>query len=117
MNDRVQSIEGTRLVKHHHPQPASLDIFILIENRTTKCCHDRLVTRPTFLKQLMTQFISLQQMAAQANQLCPYSGLAGRHSPRQSDLQHYLCRPSAACTVFDINMAIVRGPTPPGTGV
>ena len=68
-------------------------------------------------RQALAEQIGLDEQAAVTGQGLADKRLAGRQSAGQP---HFLHRPacrSAAATVLAMSMAMVRGPTPPGTGV
>src|SRR5450432_1202069 len=64
---------------------------------------------------LVTQLVRLNQVATQIAQGVSGERFAARETPRESYAEHR-CR-SAALTVLAMSMAMVNGPTPPGTGV
>src|SRR6185312_8762455 len=67
----------------------------------------------------MRDLVGVHQVsAARGEHLCYYCFSAGESSCNADTQAHAKPRRIlAAFTVFDINMAMVSGPTPPGTGV
>ena len=85
------------------------------------CRHDRRVGRAVRLHHFVAQLVGLNQITAQFPQRVPPQNSCrtpGRRSgPRSACLRRKPVRRSAASIVFCISIAIVNGPTPPGTGV
>src|ERR1039458_9938822 len=69
------------------------------------------------LERRVSQLIRLDQEATVPRQRLAHEGLAASQPSREAHFQHGPGRRSAAATVFAISMAMVSGPTPPGTGV
>ena len=67
----------------------------------------------------MAQFVGLDEMAAELGQRFAHEALAAREPAGESDFQHERSEPRVPRprTVLTISMAMVSGPTPPGTGV
>ncbi len=70
---------------------------------------------------LVADLIGLDEETSQSHELLRHKTLAAGQASGQPDFQHeappaWRLR-SAEATVFAINMAMVSGPTPPGTGV
>ena len=63
----------------------------------------------------MAQLIGFDQIAAEIAQGVSDKRFAAGEAAGESYAEHKCF--SAACTVFDMSMAMVSGPTPPGTGV
>src|ERR1035437_2912459 len=65
----------------------------------------------------MSEFIRVDQQTSIAGQRLADKLFSADDAARQPDFQHTPERRSAEATVLTISMAMVSGPTPPGTGV
>ena len=68
-------------------------------------------------KYLVAELVGLDQVTSAGGQSFTDEAFSAGKSTGESYLQHCLARCSAEATVFAMSMAMVRGPTPPGTGV
>src|SRR6059036_2303131 len=70
------------------------------------------------LKEFMGNPVGIDQMASQLNEHHAHRAFAGGDAAREPDSQHQTARRMrAALSVFFMRVAMVIGPTPPGTGV
>src|SRR5579863_4518453 len=102
-------------MEHQRPQPPAIHRSIRVEDAGSKLANHGIIRCPARLQNLVAQFIRADQITAQVRQRAAHEALAAGEPARQSYAEH-VCR-SASATVLAISMAIVRGPTPPGTGV
>ena len=72
---------------------------------------------PSGRHHLAADFVGLDQAATPTGQRFAHECLTGGDAAGKPHFQHRPRRRSADATVFDISMAMVSGPTPPGTGV
>ncbi len=76
---------------------------------------DAVVGFGTGLDHLVAEPVSLDQQAAHRFQRPPHERLPAGETAGESYAEHWCF--SASATVLAISMAMVSGPTPPGTGV
>ena len=118
MNEAVELPAGLRIVKHDFPENLAIDGSVRGENTIAECLNDRHMNRLTGLQQLMCDVVRVDQVASQLDKHTADGALACGDSTGEPDPGHQRPRRiRAAFTVFFISIAIVIGPTPPGTGV
>ena len=87
-----------------------------IENLVAELAHHRVIGFPARQQYLMPQLVGLDQVATQIGERVSDESFSRlREPPVRPTEEHSRC--VAACTVLAISMAMVKGPTPPGTGV
>src|SRR5579872_1725995 len=88
---------------------------VFVQDLLTEFVDNRVVRLASRQQHLVPQLIGFDQVASESSERVPHETFAARQPPCQPYSQHKCC--SAAVTVFAISIAIVSGPTPPGTGV
>src|SRR5437764_696316 len=95
-----------------------VDRSVRRENARAKFADDGGMHGLTGFKQSVRDSIGIDQTAAEFDEHQPHRALTGGNSSRQPHSKHQSRRRMrAALSVFFIRIAIVIGPTPPGTGV
>src|ERR1035441_1528156 len=117
MHQAVQPLQPLRRSEHQRRQRAPLDSPLSVQDLAPKFPHHLRVCFSARIERRVSQLIRLNQEATARRQRLAHEGLAASQSPREANLQHIPGRRSAAATVLAISMAMVSGPTPPGTGV
>src|SRR5580704_14355398 len=135
MHDGVQASEALRIGKHDGAEFFPVYQALRREDAGAKFTHHFIVGGPAGLAHLVRDFIGLKHATTELAQHRNHRGLPGGNSSGEADAQHQglaaaapvllpdVPRPPparrrrAARTVLLISMAIVSGPTPPGTGV
>src|SRR5262249_25410294 len=119
MNDAVElgypaAIEGQR------GQPSAINRAVRAQNLPAKGFHQLLVDRLAGAVELVHNLVGVNHFSAQVREYSGDRGFAAGHAAGQAHAQHRYLRPRRmvqAFTVLAMSMAIVNGPTPPGTGV
>src|SRR5215472_7568165 len=117
MNQRVQARQPLRVLEHQRGQTRPGDGAIGRKDFTAKFAHHPVVGLAAWRHHLAADFVGLNHEATPAGQRFTHECLTGGDAAGQTYFQHRPRRRSAEATVFDISMAMVSGPTPPGTGV
>ena len=130
MHNLIQFLNSRRLAAEgKFGQPGAVYAAIRFEDPGSEMPHDLFIDIFAGLHELMRDFVGLDDLRTQGRKHLAHHRLAGSDAARQTDLQHcQACsaanagrrdprRIFAAFTVFAISMAMVSGPTPPGTGV
>ena len=87
------------------------------EYLTSEFANDVIVRLAVRRHHLAANFVGLDQAATPTGQRLADECLTRRDAAGKPHFQHRPRRRSDDATVFDISMAMVSGPTPPGTGV
>src|SRR6185295_10548601 len=106
--------------EHQGSEGAAVDGAIRGEDRGSEALDDRLVSRLARRRELVAHLVEVEGGESGRGQAPDHLGLPAGNAPREPDAQHVLrpqVSPRAATTVFFIKSAMVRGPTPRGTGV
>src|SRR6185437_13148101 len=96
---------------------ATIDFTSLCKDALTEFADHRVVRFPASRQHGMAELVGMDHQAAPAGERFRDEAFAAGEAPGESDFQHLPHRRSAASTVFAMSMAMVSGPTPPGTGV
>src|SRR5205807_5131634 len=119
-NNSVQLLDACA-AKRDLRQLSAVDGLIWIDDGDAETSYDLVVRGLSWLHQLVPDSIGVHHVRTFGSQHLSHGGFAAGQPTRQSyDQAHCSANPRrirAAFTVFDISMAMVRGPTPPGTGV
>src|SRR2546421_2396129 len=96
------------------------DASIWLDDFTSETFHHLFIHRLSGTHKLMRNGISLNDVGSKRRKHVGHGGLSASQASRQTNPEAHDASPRrslAARTVFDINIAMVSGPTPPGTGV
>jgi hypothetical protein len=117
MNQAVELSARLRIFENDVAQNPAIDRPIRRQNAVSELLHNGCVHGLAWLKKLMRDVIRFDQMTAEFDKHRADSALARRNSAGQADSKHQSPRRiRAALIVFFMSVAIVMGPTPPGTG-
>ena len=118
MHQAVQLRQPVRPFEHLRRQPGPVDRAIRRQHTRPELADHGVVRLRARHQHLVPKLIGLDQVAAEVRQRLSHEALAGGQSARQPYAKHaFLSSRSAASMVFTMSMAMVSGPTPPGTGV
>src|SRR5262249_28328881 len=117
MHQGVQFFQPLRTVKNLHGQGAAVDMAIGSQNLRPELPHYIIVCFGPRQQDFMAELIGRKNSTAQFREGVGDVGFPGREAAGEADFQHVPRRRRAALTVLTMSMAMVRGPTPPGTGV
>src|SRR5262245_26822166 len=119
MNQFVELRTAPRLLAEDDvAESGSIDGSIGRQNSRPELLHHGCIHCLTRLEQMMCDLIRIEDGATQLAEHGPNGTFARCDSAGQADPKHHSPRRMrAALIVFFINVAIVIGPTPPGTGV
>src|SRR5882762_3892628 len=132
MHNCVQARQARRVGKHNGAELLPVHTSIRREDSASKFTHNFVVCCSTGLNQAVRDFVGVKHVAPEFAKNRGDCGLSCSDSARQAYAQHQglaatapgttigtACarRRRAAFTVLRISMAMVSGPTPPGTGV
>src|SRR5215469_5464954 len=115
MHQFVQFLKQRRLVENKRSQLAPIDALFRRENASAEFADYRVIGLPIGQQHLMTELVGFNEMTAEIGQCMSHETLAAGQTSGEPYPEHTCC--SAACTVLLISIAMVSGPTPPGTGV
>src|SRR5277367_3280450 len=119
MDDPVQFLR-TPTSKRQFGKRASIQASIGANDLRAEALDDAVVDRPPRLHELAPNLIGVDDRNPEVREHAAHRRLAAAQSAGKSNAQHQAGKPRrilAARTVLDISMAMVSGPTPPGTGV
>ncbi len=116
MHEVVEDSQTVAIGEDFESQQLAIDFAVRTENTAAEFADNRVIGGPVGQKHFVTEHVGFDQPAAKIFERCSYKTLTAGQAARQSDCQHD-CRRSAESIVFTISVAIVIGPTPPGTGV
>src|ERR1039457_3844227 len=94
----------------------AVDEAAVRQNFPAEFPHHGVIGFPAGRQHLVAEFVGLDEKTAAARQYLTHEGLPAGQAAREPHLQHAAALRSAEATVLAMSMAIVRGPTPPGTG-
>src|SRR5581483_5519154 len=117
MHQRIQYSEPVGPIENLRSQQLAVNAAGGIEDAGAELLDHARIGFPLRLQDLMSKTIRLNQMAPQILQSLADEALAARESSGEPYAEHNPSRRSADCTALTMSIAIVRGPTPPGTGV
>src|SRR5688572_16244223 len=122
MNDGLQLPACRGFSEHLLGDHFSVDAAVRSQKRPAEQGRDGSGRRRALSERLVHDIVGVDGGNASVLQSRKHVTLAGGDSARQCDPQHDAYRPqarrsSAATIVFAMSIAIVSGPTPPGTGV
>src|SRR5581483_161545 len=115
MNQAVEFFQALGSVPDQGTQFGAVNMVVLIQDIVTELLHDGIIGLATGREDLVAELIGFNQHAPEIGKGMSDEGFAARQSSGESYAEHRRC--SAARTVLAISIAIVSGPTPPGTGV
>src|SRR5262249_51940451 len=105
-------------LESHLGQLRAIQLPIRVRHLGAKDSHDLRVDRLPWLHQRAPQLVGLDHVRTKLAQPRSHGAFAAAKPSGQPHAQHHSPRLIlAALTVFAMSIAIVRGPTPPGTGV
>src|SRR5581483_9283208 len=129
MNQPVQLLHAA-VAERKLRQPRTVNRPIGIDDLRTKMSHHVVVHRLAGLHEFVRDHIGLKKMGPQLDEHAAHDALTARYAAGQANAQQGCSyrlpasagmreprRIRAALTVLTMSMAIVSGPTPPGTGV
>src|SRR5580698_6594000 len=120
----VEFVEAFRIAKNLGSQPSPVDslgrcgavhLAVPLKDSGAKFANHARIRLAIRLLDLAPQFVGLNQQATQIGQRTAHKALAASQSAGETYPEHACC--SASSTVLLMSMAMVRGPTPPGTGL
>src|ERR1017187_9868750 len=117
MHQGIQTRQAFRRTEDPGSQGTTVDFAVIPQDVIAKFLHHSLVRLPALSQNFVAQFIGLNQETSEAHQRFAHESLPAGKAACQPGLYHRPASRSAEATVFAINMAMVKGPTPPGTGV
>src|ERR1019366_7297149 len=117
VHQRIQAGQTLRVSEDARRQGAAVDGGVGGQNLATEFLYHGLVSLSAGRHHRMADFIRLNQQATAGGQRLANKRLSAGETARQPNFQHTPKRRSAEATVLTMSMAMVRGPTPPGTGV
>src|ERR1019366_6217909 len=117
VQERIQAGQTLRVGENAGRQGAAVDGSVGGQNLATEFLYHGLVSLSAGRHHRMADFIRLDQQATVTGQRLADKRFSAGDAARQPNLQHTPKRRSAEATVLTMSMAMVRGPTPPGTGV
>src|SRR5262249_32125285 len=103
------------MIENQFAEGVAIDEAVGIEDPHPKLADHRVVRFGAGKQNLVTQLVRFDQVTSEITQGVPDEALAAGQAAREPYAEHKRC--SAARTVLDMSMAMVSGPTPPGTGV
>jgi|SRR5690242_13828804 len=120
VNNLVQLLDPSA-IKGNLSQLGAVDAGVGIEDRISKMAYDCIVGASARLEQFVSDLVSIENISSSCSKHLSDAGFAAGQPPGETNSQaHGSANPrrmQAALTVFDMSMAMVSGPTPPGTGV
>ena len=119
MHQPVQSVQPLRFTERLCGQPPPIDLAVGSQNTPAELGKYCLISLSRRKQHLMAELIGLNQVTAQVRQRLTDKTFPGSEPTGQAHFQHSgsYSLLSADSTVFTMSIAIVSGPTPPGTGV
>src|SRR5262245_51632571 len=114
VNDRFEILPRRGIGEHDRSELGAVHRAVGGQNVRAEPIHNRQRRLGAGGRDAVGQGVGVEAGDAAAAQHVQHVALAGRDPASQCDPKH---RSSAARSVFFSNIAIVRGPTPPGTGV
>src|SRR5579885_3489837 len=117
MDQGIQAGQSFRVIENNSGEFAPVESAVRAENAGTELAQRRLKSRASGGQSFMPEFVGPNQVTPEGCQSVADEALTAGQASRESDLQHTPRRRSADSTVLAISIAMVSGPTPPGTGV
>ncbi len=122
VNDAVEAFETVGVIEDEGGKGAAVDLAVGGEDGRAELADDVRVGFAVFGQYLVAEIIGLDEMAAELFEGAADEGFAAGQAAGEAYEEHGAAgaarrRDSAERTVLDMSMAMVRGPTPPGTGV
>ena len=117
MDQRVEAIGGHRAGEGDVSELLPIDLAVRPHNRVPVLLPQRLMACLPRPVEPGHHCICIDDHAAQSGQRAADARLSGGNPSGQADAKDHRRLHCAAVTVFFMSMAIVIGPTPPGTGV
>src|SRR2546425_4759026 len=118
MDDPVQFCPGLRITENDFSKNIPIDRSIRRQDVFTKGLNRGCIDRLAGPKEFVGDPVRVEEMASELDEHYSHGGLARSDSAGEPCAEHQMARRKrAAFSVFLMSVAIVIGPTPPGTGV
>jgi hypothetical protein len=119
MHDRIQLFQALSIAEDKRSETATVDAAIGIQNLAAELPNYRREGFPVGGQGLVAEVVRMNEVGSQALQRFSDEGFAAREAAGESYAEgaRHARRLSAAAMVFIMSIAMVSGPTPPGTGV